>query len=106
MLGKIDGRKRMGQQRTRWLDGITDSIVVSSSKLREMVKDSEAWCAAVHEVAKVGMTEQLNNNNVCIMGLALSVPIALLTITPKTVLNHIPFLQGTAQREMTEKPIA
>ena len=63
MLGKIEGRRRRGQQSTRWLDGITHSADMSLSRLREMMKDREAWHAAFHEVAKSWTRQRLDNKN-------------------------------------------
>ena len=69
MLGKIEGRRRRGQQKMRWLDGLTDSVDMSLSKFREIVKDGEAWRAAVHGVAESQTRLKSNNILMCLSAL-------------------------------------
>ena len=64
MVGMIEGRRRRGQQRMRWLDSITDAMNMTLDKLQEMVRDGEAWHATIHGIAESDMTGQLNDNNV------------------------------------------
>ena len=63
IMGKIEGKRSRGKQKTKWSDGITDSLDTSLSKLQETVKDRDAWHAAVHEIAESDTTKQLKNNN-------------------------------------------
>ena len=67
ILGKIEGRRRRGYQRTRWLDGITDAMDMNLGKLMEMVRNREDWHAAVRGVPELDMTGQLNNNNIVLV---------------------------------------
>ena len=85
MLGKTEGKRRRGQQRIRWLDGNIDSMHMSLSQLWEIVKDREAWCAAVHGVTKSQRWLRDNNNNNTVRKQA-----ALLPFSPPSPLDSIP----------------
>ena len=92
MLGKIEGRRRRGRQRMRWLDGITDSMDMSLSKLQKLVMDRKAWRAAVHEFAESDTTEQLNWSDLALSVCSHSSPLH----SEYTFIYHLPKLRCTA----------
>ena len=97
MLGKIEGRRRRGRQRMRWLESIPDSIHMNLSKLQQTVKDKEAWCAAVHGVTK-SRAQLSDGTTTAIMGISLVVQ--LLRIHPPTAgdMGSIPKILHALQR--------